>query len=279
MAYPSDLVRTKNWGNETLTDSDLEGQFDLIIAWVMAALNSSTGHNHDGTSNQSQKISVASGLTVSSQAQGDILYASSATAFARLGAGTNGQFLKTQGTGANPTWADAITSLTASNALTGSVVQTVTTTTAAYASLGSTAVPRDDSKPTWAEGNEISALQTSITPNSNSNYLLINVVAHISSDADNSDAFVLAIFSSPSGTDECLAAEAIRPTCFGPLTTTPMRLTYKMTSPGTSALTFKFRAGGNSSSDTLVLNGGQTAGARLFGGALVSSVTIQEIKG
>lgn len=58
MAYPSDLVRTKNWGTETLTDADLEGQLDLIINWVMAAQNSSTGHKHDGTSNEGPKLSV-----------------------------------------------------------------------------------------------------------------------------------------------------------------------------------------------------------------------------
>ena len=39
-------------------------------------------------------------------AQGDILYYNG-TDWVRLGAGTSGQFLKTQGTGANPTWADA----------------------------------------------------------------------------------------------------------------------------------------------------------------------------
>lgn len=104
MAFPSDLTRTKNWGTEILTDSDLEGQFDLIINWVMAALNSTTGHSHDGTSNQGPKVS-ASVLTIASQAQGDLLYASSASAWARLGYGTAGYQLRTGGSGANPSWA------------------------------------------------------------------------------------------------------------------------------------------------------------------------------
>lgn len=107
MAYPSDLVRTKNWGTEVLTDTDLEGQFDLIIAWVMAALDSTSGHDHSATSNKAPKVNAITGLKVTSQAQGDILYASSATAFARLGAGTAGQYLKTNGAAANPSWADA----------------------------------------------------------------------------------------------------------------------------------------------------------------------------
>lgn len=41
---------------------------------------------------------------VGSAAQGDILYRG-ATTWTRLGAGTSGQYLKTQGTGANPIWA------------------------------------------------------------------------------------------------------------------------------------------------------------------------------
>lgn len=41
---------------------------------------------------------------VGSAAQGDILYRG-ATTWTRLGAGTSGQYLQTQGTGANPTWA------------------------------------------------------------------------------------------------------------------------------------------------------------------------------
>lgn len=43
--------------------------------------------------------------SISGLAQGDILYYNG-TDWVRLGAGTNGQFLKTQGTGANPIWSD-----------------------------------------------------------------------------------------------------------------------------------------------------------------------------
>jgi len=44
-------------------------------------------------------------LTTTLTTQGDIVYRN-ASGLARLGAGTSGQFLKTQGTGANPTWAN-----------------------------------------------------------------------------------------------------------------------------------------------------------------------------
>lgn len=107
MAFPSDSARTKDWGTEVLTDADLEAQLDLLHNYFLACLNSSTGHSHDGTSNQGPKINITN-LTVSSQAQGDIIYASSSSAWARLGAGTSGQYLKTQGAGANPTWATLI---------------------------------------------------------------------------------------------------------------------------------------------------------------------------
>lgn len=50
------------------------------------------------------KVNI-SALTASSQAQGDILYASNASSFARLGAGTSGQILKTNGAASNPAWA------------------------------------------------------------------------------------------------------------------------------------------------------------------------------
>jgi len=45
-------------------------------------------------------------LTSTLTTQGDIVYRD-ASGLARLGAGTSGQFLKTQGTGANPVWGDA----------------------------------------------------------------------------------------------------------------------------------------------------------------------------
>ena len=74
--FPADSVRTKTWGTELLTSSDLHAQFDLLHAYFQAALDSASGHDHDGTSNQGAKISPAN-LLIASQAQGDLLYASS----------------------------------------------------------------------------------------------------------------------------------------------------------------------------------------------------------
>jgi hypothetical protein len=57
------------------------------------------------TISTAQKVNL-SAVVATSQAQGDVFYASSATNIARLGAGTSGQFLKTQGASANPVWSD-----------------------------------------------------------------------------------------------------------------------------------------------------------------------------
>lgn len=107
MAWPSASARTKNWGTEILTDTDLEAQYDLLHSYFNDSLNATTGHAHTGGTSDGPKISAATGLTIASQAQGDLLYASSSSAFARLGAGTAGMFLKTLGASANPAWAYA----------------------------------------------------------------------------------------------------------------------------------------------------------------------------
>ena len=71
-------------------------------AWVNVA------HSGDATMNSSGVVSV-SDLTISSEAQGDVLYFNGSN-WVRLAAGTSGHFLKTQGTGANPVWAAAVSS-------------------------------------------------------------------------------------------------------------------------------------------------------------------------
>ena len=72
----------------------------------------------DATISDTGAVTVSSSATVTDNAitlakledgtQGDILYYGADGAPARLGFGTDGQFLKTQGTGANPVWATNI---------------------------------------------------------------------------------------------------------------------------------------------------------------------------
>jgi hypothetical protein len=105
MAFPSDSVRTKNWGTETLTDADLEAQFDLLHNYIKAMLDSSTGHDHSGTSNQSKKLTPAN-LVIASQAAADLLVASSSSAWKRLAKGTASQVLKMKIDASDIEWVD-----------------------------------------------------------------------------------------------------------------------------------------------------------------------------
>lgn len=62
MAWPSDLVRTKDWGTEILYDADLEGQLDLICAWINDFADGTSGHTHSGSANDGVKIPLASSV-------------------------------------------------------------------------------------------------------------------------------------------------------------------------------------------------------------------------
>lgn len=104
-AWPSLSARSKDWGTETLTDSDLEGQFDLLHTYNNDSLNASTGHKHQGTTNDGPKIPINSSLTIASQAAGDIIYASSSSAWARLAKGTALQGLRMNSGATAPEWA------------------------------------------------------------------------------------------------------------------------------------------------------------------------------
>jgi hypothetical protein len=70
---------------------------NMTASTIKARVTGSTGAPEDATLTQVLDL-------VGSAAQGDILYRDAST-WTRLGAGTNGHYLKTQGTGANPTWA------------------------------------------------------------------------------------------------------------------------------------------------------------------------------
>ena len=91
-------------------------------------------------------------LTTTLTTQGDILYRDG-SGLQRLGAGTSGQYLKTQGSSANPVWGDAG----------GGLVQTVyATNTTAYQQGGNT----------YGTGNSL-IVSGSITPTSTSNKIII----------------------------------------------------------------------------------------------------------
>lgn len=201
------------------------------------------------------KVNV-SALTVASQATGDFIYASSASAWARLGIGTSSQVLLG---GTTPSWGT-------SPVPNGAVVQVVNTQTGAVAT-GTTAVPNDDTIPQNTEGDEYMTL--AITPTSTSNKLKISVVLY----GGHTVATDVAVSLYQDATANALATGmAVVDDASGRLA---CHLQHYMTSGTTSATTFKVRAGGSTGA-TMTLNG--TGGGRKYGGVLASSITIVEIK-
>ena len=62
----------------------------------------------------SATLAVTSGGTgLTSATQGDVVYSSGSNTYANLAAGTSGHFLKTQGSGQNPVWAEVLTDVVA----------------------------------------------------------------------------------------------------------------------------------------------------------------------
>jgi hypothetical protein len=80
--------------NDAVTNAKLA---NMAASTIKARITASTGDPEDATLTQVLDL-------VGSAAQGDILYRGAST-WTRLGAGTNGQYLQTQGAAANPQWA------------------------------------------------------------------------------------------------------------------------------------------------------------------------------
>lgn len=259
MAWPALSARSKNWGTEVLTDADLESELDLLHDYVNDALNASTGHKHDGTTAEGPKILTAN-VDDSAGAQGDVFY-SSGTALTRLAAGTDGQFLKTQGAAANPTW----DTVNGDQSQDGSTIQIVNTTDGAVAT-GTTAFPNDDTIPQNTEGDEYMTL--AVTPGATTNILKIEVVFT----AATTGATINGLGLFQDSTAGALAAIQFYNAADTPTTVT---MIHYMTAGTTSATTFKVRAG--ATSGTMTFNGASSA--RKLGGVYSSSITITELKG
>jgi hypothetical protein len=80
--------------NDAVTNAKLA---NMTASTIKARITASTGDPEDATLTQVLDL-------VGSAAQGDILYRDAST-WTRLGAGTSGQYLQTQGAAANPQWA------------------------------------------------------------------------------------------------------------------------------------------------------------------------------
>lgn len=268
----ADVLLTRG---KTLPDScsktDFHELVDLATGSISNIVNADISNSAAITDTKLATISTAgkvsvSALTVASQAQGDIVYASSGSAWARLAKGTAGQALIMNAGETAPEWGSGFTP-TAANALAGSVVQVVNTQTGAVSS-GSTALPDDDTIPQNTEGDEVMTL--AITPKSATNKLKIEVVTSASNNGGY--GHVTALFQDT--TAGALACSKGATPASGNAYLRTVSFTHYMTAGTTSATTFKVRIGAPSSTTTF--NG--TAGARQYGGALASSITITEIK-
>lgn len=152
-------------------------------------------------------------------------------------------------------------------ALTGMAVQVVNTQTGAVAT-GTTQIPGDDTIPQNTEGDEYMTL--AITPTNVNNKLLIEVIWN-GSHSGTSSNFIMGLFQDTTANALAVSYAAKDSVASG---SGNMSLRHYMTAGTISATTFKVRVGTNVAGTT-TFNG--TAGGRIFGGVIASSITITEI--
>jgi len=126
----------------------------------------------------------------------------------------------------------------------------------------------DDTLPTYAETTEI--LAQSITPTNASNLLFVEVVVHCGASTANVE--VLATLHKAEGDAIAAGINSSAQTDQSPLT---ISYNYREVAGGTSAVEFQVNLS-DKAGHTLYVNGISTG--RKFGGALVTSITITEIK-
>jgi len=283
MAYPSDLVRTKNWGTEILTDADQEGQLDLIINWAMAAMHETTGHKHDATENEGPKITSAGiandnvlfdaldddgdyGLFTGDWSFNEIALVEDSAPATAAGEmklytkDTDGQpelFVREESSG------DELR-ITKDGAV-GAIAQVVNVMVNAVAT-GTTAMVDDNSIPQNDEGDQYMSL--AITPKNTANKLKIEVVVFGTHSGGQEN--IVALFQD--ATANALACGKSEATNNGKLNL--ISFTHYMTAGTVAETTFKVRAGSNAGA-TYTFNG--EGGIQHLGGVLASSITITEI--
>jgi len=103
-----DAVTTDKILDDAVTADKLANSINTEIAANTAKVTNAT---HTGDVTGATALTIAANAVTLAKledgTQGDILYYGASGAPARLGFGTSGDFLKTQGTGANPVWATA----------------------------------------------------------------------------------------------------------------------------------------------------------------------------
>jgi len=225
---------------------------------IHATSVSAVSGRFSGTVSASAFDGLGNQLSFGSDAQGDVYYYAGSS-IARLPAGTSGQFLQTKGSSANPVWAS------------GLVAQVTAVNFSAVTSVGNTALPEDGTVPQISEGNRVSALDITITPQSASNILLIeaNVLAEIAKDNTNR-GIVIFDASVSSAIGGSLAFEA------GSGSLSRLIVQAKVTAGATSQKSFRVHIGSFNSGSCFV-NGNQGTSTPVYGSAVpMSSVKITE---
>lgn len=148
----------------------------------------------------------------------------------------------------------------------GRVVQIVEALTSAVAT-GTTQIPQDDTIPQNVEGDEY--ISVSITPVNANNKLIIEFEGLFSGSA--AGVFVTAALFQD-GVADALAATIVASSNVNQAA--PTKLSHTMLAGGTSAITFKIRAGGEAAT-TVTFNG--QAGTRVFGTLNKSRLRVAEV--
>ena len=181
---------------------------------------------------------------------------------------TSGTILLTQPAvaGSNTITLPAETGTARTTVSSGTVLQVVNYTTGAVAT-GTTTLPYDDTIPQNTEGNEYMSL--AITPKSATSKLLVEVVWIGGNNYAGAQNITAALF-----VDSAAGSVAASTQTCGQSYVMAVPFSYSQTSGGTSAITFKVRAGSNAAGTT-TFNG--YGSARFLGGVYASTITITEV--
>lgn len=225
----------------------------LSATQINATSVSAVSGRFSGTVSASAFDGLGNNLIYGGDAQGDILY-NNGTNIQNLAAGTSGQFLKTQGSGANPVWASPLPS-------------PVYVESAAAVSLGASPIPSDNTIPQITEGNHITQLECSITPESSGSRIEVNALVNLGTAVGGN--ITLALFKN-SVTDAVASYPFQIATANNGVHTAYIR--YSVSVSNTNPIQFSFRAGENTSQEIFLNRGGIIQG----GGTVISSVKISE---
>lgn len=125
-AAPANVTKAAAAVGVDTTAARSDHKHDVTTA-VAVAVGTANAEGSATSLARSDHTHQVTGLVIPSQVQGDILYFNG-TAWVRLAPGTSGQFLRTNGTGANPAWA-ASSSLPTNYLYAASEARSTTTST------------------------------------------------------------------------------------------------------------------------------------------------------